>query len=65
MTIKQKTLEQELGILADKLLEVKEWYMEFTKKKKEEENPIPLKKAFREEEWDKWIIKKSSGENSD
>ena len=65
MTIKVKTLEEELGgVLANELNEVKKWYREFKKDESAQENSIPLKEAFTVETWDKRIIENSSEENS-
>ena len=63
MTLERPTLEEKLGILADELMEVKEWYRAFIKNESVQENPIPLREATTAEAWDKWINEISSDEN--
>ena len=63
MIIKRKTLEEKLGMLANELMGVIEWYRVFIKNESEQENPIPLKEEFMAETLDKWISESSSDEN--
>ena len=63
MTVKKSFLEEKLGVLADELMEVKEWYRAFMKNESVQENPITLEEASTVEAWYKWIIESSSEEN--